>query len=172
MTDEQKESLKNEAGKLWNTFFFVLISLVASLSPLMLAAADYYVDKGCFPTLTQITGKGEIIIVCISISVSVLFEIYSYKNKRIRFYTLSDTIFWSTLFVFFISVYIYGTRINNINVQPSSRLVNLSLIYLAWTFISMTLSRYWTESEFDSVSKSRMEDEKNLENKAKKQPLG
>ena len=143
---------------------YTIISIVGSLLPLLAAFLLMLIFEEKVLTLLDITGKGELTIICIPLSISIVFSLYTYKRSG-GFSSWPDIIFTLTSLFLILSVVVYGYGYNRLS-GPKSGLMIFSLIFLVWTIIAMFSAKYHEEYA-DSVKSARKTDQDNLENKFK-----
>lgn len=143
----------------------MIITIGSSLLPLISMAILLKIYESKYPTLLELSGMGQIIIICIPISIVALYSLYDTKENK-RSLNFSDLLFWVTLLlsVLAIFIYAYGVKEFSISQKPREGLVTFSIIYLTWTVVTTFFSRFFEVSSI-SVETSRQSDIKTLETK-------
>lgn len=142
---------------------FTAITIIGSLLPLISSSIVIWVYGGDFPTLSELTGFGEITIICIPIIIGALFSLYNNKVNRPGFNYI-DLIFWgSLLFLFFaLIIYSYGLKELKINNSPRERLITFSYFFLSWAILTTFVAKF-LESRQVTVGQERLNDQYDLE---------
>lgn len=158
--------------KFRKSFLHALKILGASMLPLIAAYIAVWVEDQKYMTLKEITGQGEMIIICIPIAVSIIFSLYDYKTEKNNknSFTWPNLVFYITIFWACISVFIYAKDFNEV-ISPTKNLTIYSLTFFVWTFIAIIVDKYNLEV-FEDIANSRSDDVDKLEKKFNKVKSG
>lgn len=144
---------------------YTLINLTGSLFPLICTVLyAFFIDEKIL-TMSAIAGRGEITIICIPLSITVLYTLYNYK-KEVGIEKWPDLIYWFTFFLLIIATILYAHFINR-ETGIKNRIVYFSYFFLFWTFISLYASKYIEDQNIQSIGKSRNNEQDELESKFK-----
>lgn len=142
---------------------YTLINVGGSFLPLFAAGLYARIVDDEATSLSDVTGKGEITIICIPLCISILFTFYHYK-KEIGISKLADLIYGITFFWLALAVGLYAYGMKGLT-QPKDGLITFSTYFFIWTIISMVFSKFVEEENILSLIKSRSKDQTNLESK-------
>lgn len=167
------------------SLLYTTVTVIGSLIPFILLGALIYFEGNPIPEFTQVFGKGELTIVCISLCITVIYSVSTYKNTggtTLRF----SIVFWPTLLFVIIGIGIYAAELkdvfdltnsdisqknleSNVDVQPilkgMERIVNFSIFFLIWTTVATILSRFFEKSGVLSIDEKRRNDVNKLQTK-------
>ena len=147
--------------RIFNAFIYTLINIGGSFIPFLAAVLYPKVFDENSTTLSELTGKGEITIMCIPMCISIVFVLYHYK-KEIGISKLADFIYLITFFALIIAAGLYAYGVNKLN-SPKEGLTTFSIYFLIWTIISMIIAKYIEDENIESLTGSRNHDQDNLE---------
>ncbi len=142
---------------------YTLINVGGSFLPLFAAVLYAGIIDGKTTSFSDVTGKGEITIICIPLCITILFTLYHYK-KEIGISKIADFIYGITFFWLALAVGLYAYGMKGLT-QPKPGLITFSTYFLIWTIISMIFSKYIEDDNILSLKKSRSKDQNNLEEK-------
>jgi uncharacterized membrane protein len=136
-------------------FFHSLKILAASLLPLFAVLLTVWVNEQRVMSLKEITGKGEIIIICIPIAVAIIFSLYDNKLAK-KSITFPSIVFYVTIIFSCLSIYLYADDFNE-TVEASDNRMLYSIYFFCWVFIAMIVDKY-NLIDSESVSEKRSDD--------------
>jgi|GEM_PF-2192688 len=146
-----------------STGIHTLLNIIGSLLPLLLALFLSWMFEKHPINHIKLTGKGEIVLMCIPMCIGVLFTLYHYKKEK-GINKLSHVFFIVNFVILVVSVCIYAYSIKGLN-NTNTKLLYFSYFLLAWTAIMIFVAKYIEDESIESLSSSRKEDEIGLEKK-------
>jgi len=152
--------------RIFDAFVYMLINVGGSFIPLLAAILYPLILDEKKATLADLTGKGEIAIICIPLCISIAFILYNYKKEigisKIAHFTYIITFFWLIMAA---GLYAYG--VNKLD-SPKSGLITFSMYFLGWTIVSMVIAKFVENETLENLKGSRNDDQNNLEKKFNK----
>ena len=142
---------------------YTVINVGGSFLPLFAAILYTNIIDGKTSSFSDVTGKGEITIICIPLCITILFTLYHYK-KDIGISKLADIIYGITFFWLALAIGLYAYGMKGLT-QPKAGLITFSIWFLIWTVMSMIISKYVEDDTVLSLRKSRNKDQNALEDK-------
>ena len=165
--------MKNQLFR--NAGLHTLINVGGSLLPFGLALfLSLMFDKNPINRLS-ITGKGELVLMCIPLCITVLFTLYHYK-KEVGINKLSHISYALNVIVIIVAVSVYSFSIKGLNANIDSNgnpILNTKLLYfsyfiLFWTILMVFIAKFIEDGVNKELVESRKEDASSLEKKFKK----
>lgn len=92
---------------------YTLINILGSLLPIIGLVAIIHFKGFEFPELIDIIGNGELTIICLSLAISTVYTLYTYKMDVGSSRTV-DIFFWCTILFIFIGTAIYSLELQNV----------------------------------------------------------
>lgn len=100
---------------------YTLINILGSLLPLIVLVAIIYFNGYEFPESTDIIGNGELTIICLSLAISTVYTLYTYKVD-VGSSRAVDFFFWCTILFIFIGTALYSLELQNVyNINSSHK---------------------------------------------------
>lgn len=147
--------------RIFSALIYTIINIGGSFIPFFAAILYPKILDEKVTTFSEITGKGEITIMCIPICISIAFVLYNYK-KEIGISRIADFVYIITFFWLIIAAGLYAYGINK-TPEPKAGLTTFSIYFLSWTVLSMLISKYIEDENIDTITRQRNNDQINLE---------
>jgi hypothetical protein len=123
-------------------YVYTIMTFGGSILPLIFSAAFIRVfgTANEWPKFSRVAGNGEISIICIPLAITVIYSLYTTKDK-ISFYRWSDIVFWVTgLFTVF-GVLFYAGQMSNSASASNPALMVFSIYFGVWTIVATFSSK-------------------------------
>ena len=114
-------------------------------------------------SVRELIGRGELLIICIPISISVIYSLYENKRSVGFPFGLSGIFFMLIGFFLLLSILFYGYGYNR-SAVVNNYLMVYSFIFLCVTTVSAFFAKYEAET-ISSLKEDRFNEQKNLEDK-------
>jgi hypothetical protein len=92
---------------------YTLVNIIGSLLPLLALVALIFFNGFEFPELKDIIGNGELTIVCVSVAISTVYTLYTFK-KEVGSSNRADIVYWITILFIVIGILIYASELQKI----------------------------------------------------------
>ena len=92
---------------------YTLVNIIGSLLPLIALIALIFFNGFEFPFLKDIIGNGELTIVCVSVAISTVYTLYTFK-KEVGSSNRADIVYWITILFIVIGILIYASELQKI----------------------------------------------------------
>ncbi|NER10029.1 hypothetical protein SAMN06265375_101440 [Muriicola jejuensis] len=170
--------IKENLGTIQEAFIYTMVTVFLSLLPFIILYALIYFSGLDLPRLLEIIGRGELIIVCVSIGAGIIYTLVNTnRQSKVPLFHLA---FWVTLGFIVIGVAIYAAELrsyyleglmelnDNTGLEASNksmgfnRITKFSKYFLVWIFITLLYSRFFDKRNPTSLVRSRNRDEDDL----------
>ena len=92
---------------------YTLVNIIGSLLPLLALVALIFFNGFEFPDFKDIIGNGELTIVCVSVAISTVYTLYTFK-KEVGSSNRADIVYWITILFIVIGILIYASELQKI----------------------------------------------------------
>ena len=149
--------------RIFDACVFTVITIGGSFIPLLAAVLYPKIFGEKSTSMMDLTGKGEITIMCIPMCISIAIVLYNYK-KEIGISKLAHFVYIVTFFWLIIAAGLYAYGVNKLD-TPKPGLITFSVWFLGWTVISMIVSKYVEDDTIESLRDPRNAELDNLEHR-------
>lgn len=118
---------------------YTLINVVGSFITILFTIGVSFISEDRVLTKKEIFGKGEIIIICVPLCISVIYSLFNNKKQSGSF-NWNSIFFWLTLVLILFSTWFYS-KFSGDNLKYNNNLYWFSLIMFMWTTITMFFSK-------------------------------
>jgi len=143
------------------SLLYTVINIAGSFITLIFAFGAAIIEESHI-TKEEIFGRGEVIIICVPLCISVMYSIF-YNKKLQGSFNFSSIIFWLTLFYVVFCAWIYQ-RFSVGSLGYTDNLYTFSLFTFFWTVFVMFISKLLDVPELN-VREDRKKNLKDLEKK-------
>jgi hypothetical protein len=153
-------SKKFSRSGFWDAIKFSLLNVFVGTLPLLGAYIIIIAVESKYQTMLEITGKGEMIIICIPLLFTSIYTLYHCK-KQIGTVKFVSLIYQISIAWLILGCVVYGGVLRSIT-KPSDFLVQGSIYMLLWTIISLIAAKYTENGADVSLSTARNMEEDEL----------
>ncbi|MDD3557488.1 MAG: hypothetical protein PHW27_02855 [Melioribacteraceae bacterium] len=148
-----------------NAITYTLVNFLGSLFPIFASFLYLGFNKEIWLQPSQLISGGELLILCIPLSLGVVYTLFFFKAKTGSF-GWEPLFFWITLFLLLGAIFIYASGYSRFGLteQSSNYIITASVIFGIWTLVALYFSKF-IENRNVEIKRSRKDDEKDLETK-------
>lgn len=163
----------------YKSLIYSVITVVGSLAPLLVSAFLLFFNSGTSNQYYNLIGHGEMSIISISLSISIMYSLYMMRqNRRDRVFDKYDLVFLLTALFFIAGIILYSFAASQYGVETdeeavrairsgfNSKLTWFSAIFFVWICYATYLSKNHEDSHI-LLSTKRQNDQSELASKVK-----
>ncbi|MEQ8220314.1 MAG: hypothetical protein RH981_18915 [Arenibacter sp.] len=106
---------------------YTFVNIIGSLLPLLALIALIFFNGFELPGLKDIIGNGELTIVCVSVAISTVYTLYTFK-KEVGSSNQVDIVYWITIFFVVIGILIYASELQKVYLVNEKEKIEISII--------------------------------------------